>query len=120
MPECLAVEPDAERLADQAVGAVTPHEIVGLDALKLPAVQIDDLRRHARPRRLEAFEPRPISQANLGKCASEALQNGIEPHLRAYLMPHWAVGLWLLARARPEHDPAEFIASEAGHKSYIA
>jgi hypothetical protein len=35
-------------------------------------------------------------------------------------MPHWAVGLWLLARARPEHDPAEFIASEAGHKSYIA
>src|SRR5436190_16502106 len=120
MPECLAVEPDTECLAHRAAGAVTPDEIVGLDALELAALQIDELRRHAGLRRLEGFQPRPVAQADIRECAGEALQDRIEPHLRAYLVLHRAVGLRLLAHPRREHDATELVAGKTRHEGHVA
>ena len=119
MAKRLAVKIDAKRAAQQAVRAIAPHEIIGLDALALSAVEIDDLRGHAARGRLEGFEPRTVAQAHVRKCTGEALQDRVEPHLRAYLQPHRAVGLRRLAHARRARHAAELVARKAGHERHI-
>src|SRR6266550_3174589 len=53
------------------------------------------------------------------KCAGEALQNWVEPHLRTYLQSHWAIGFRLLTHARRARHASELVAREAGHECHI-
>ena len=119
MAERVAVEPDIERAAHHAVRAVAADEIIGLDSLASATVEIDDLRGHAAFGFLERFEPRSVAQAHMRKGAREALQDRVEPHLRAHLQPHRAVAFRLLAHARRARHAAELVAREARHEGDV-
>src|SRR5262245_35574730 len=83
MSERLSIESDAEDLAHDAPGAITPHEVIGLNALALAALQIDYLGRHVPRRGVKPVQAHAIAQSDVIKGTGEALQDGVEPHLRA-------------------------------------
>ena len=84
----MPAELDSNTASHHAVGAVASDQILGLDPLAPAALKIDDVRGHPLVGSVKRFEPPSVSQIDVGKRAGAALQDRVEPHLRADLLPH--------------------------------
>src|SRR5262245_47902070 len=119
VPERLCIETNAKRLAHCAVRPIAPDQVLGLNVLRPASFEIDNLRAHATGGLLKGFEAAAVAQAHMRKRASEALKDRVEPHLRADLQPHRAVGLRPRIFARRPRHAAKLVARKACHKRNV-
>jgi hypothetical protein len=112
-------EPDAERIADRAGGAIAADQIARHDAFACAALEIDEVGNDAVAGVLERFEPGAMAKPHAGRGLRQRAQHRVEPHLRTGLQPHRAVAFRRLPRARGSRHAADLVAVKARHEHHV-